>query len=100
MHLRAFRRAAAATFTLLIAASLLAYADTIPADGDSVTPGNQTLIDLGHASPGGVLVAHVTFSLVCAGVSHAAPNATIDLTFDSAIVPGNGAADASGSTIG
>jgi hypothetical protein len=48
---RVFRRAAAGTFALLIAASVLAYADTVPADGHAVTPGNQTLIDVGHASP-------------------------------------------------
>jgi HYR domain-containing protein len=100
MHRRAFRRAAAATFSLLVVASLMAFADTVPADGDAITPGNQTLIDLGHASPGDVLVVQVTFSLTCGGTSHATPGATIDLAFDSAIVPGDGAADATGTTIG
>jgi hypothetical protein len=100
MHRRAFRRAAAATFSLLVVASLMAFADTVPADGDAITPGNQTLIDLGHASPGDVLVVQVTFSLTCGGTSHATPGATIDLAFDSAIVPGDGGADATGTTIG
>src|ERR1700741_2458048 len=100
MYGRVFRRAAAAAVSLVIAPSLLASAHPVPADGDSVTPGNQTLIDLGSASPGDVLARQVTFSLVCAGLSHATPGATIDLTFDSAIVPGDGTADATGSSIG
>ncbi|HET7030537.1 MAG TPA: HYR domain-containing protein [Candidatus Limnocylindrales bacterium] len=100
MHERVIRRAAAAAFSLLIAASLVAYADQVPADGDSITPGSQTVIDLGSAAPGDVLIRQVTFSLLCAGVSHATPGSTIAVDFDSAIVPGDGAADATNSTIG
>jgi hypothetical protein len=100
MHGRVIRRAAAAAFSLLIAASLIAYADQVPVDGDSITPGNQTVIDLGSASPGDVLIQQVTFSLVCAGLSPAAPGSTIAVDFDSATVPGDGAADATNATIG
>ena len=100
MHRRAFRRAVAATISLLVVASLMAFADTVPADGDAIAPGDQTMIDLGHASPGDVLVVQVTFRLVCGGTTHATPGSTIDLTFDSATVPGDGAADASGASIG
>src|SRR5689334_22192248 len=100
MHGRVIRRAAAAAFSLLLAASLVAFADTVPADGDSVTPGNQTVIDLGSASLGAVITRQVTFSLTCGGVAHAAAGSTITIGFDSAIVPGDGAADATGSTIG
>jgi hypothetical protein len=100
MHGRVIRRAAAAAFSLLIAASLIAYADQVPVDGDSITPGNQTVIDLGSASPGDVLIQQVTFSLMCSGLSHAAPGSTIAVDFDSSTVPGDGAADATNSTIG
>src|SRR3954469_2795685 len=99
MHHRAFRRAAVAAFSLLVAASVFAFADTVPADGDSIAPGNQTLVDLGHASPGDVLAVQVTFSLVCIGASHATAGSTIALTYDSAIVPGDGAAEATYTTI-
>lgn len=100
MHGRVIRRAAAASFSLLIVAGLIAYADQVPADGDSITPGSQTTIDLGSASPGDVLIRQITFSLVCSGVGHASAGSTIAVDFDSAIVPGDGAADATGSTIG
>lgn len=100
MHGRVFRRAAAAAFSLLIVASLISYADQVPADGDSITPGNQTVIDLGSASPGDVLIQQVTFSLVCSGLSHATPGSTIAIDFDSSTVPGDGAADATNSTVG
>jgi hypothetical protein len=100
MHGRVIRRAAAAALSLLIAASLIAYADQVPADGDSITPGNQTVIDLGSASPGDVLIQQVTFSLVCAGLSHATPGSTVAIDFDSSTVPGDGAAEATNSTVG
>lgn len=100
MHRRVLRRAVAATISLLVIASLMAFADTVPADGDAITPDDQTMIDLGHALPGDVLVLQVTFRLKCDGTTHATPGSTIDLTFDSAIVPGDGAADASGASIG
>jgi hypothetical protein len=100
MHGRVIRRAAVATFSLLIAASLIAYADQVPADGDAITPGNQTLIDLGSASTGDVLIRQVTFRLECGGVSHATAGSTIAVDFDSAIVPGDGTADATNVTIG
>src|SRR5215212_11782090 len=99
MSARILRRAAAGAVSLLIVASLVAYADTVPGDGDSITPGNQSLRDLGSASPGEVLVVQVTFSLTCAGLTHAAAGSTITLAFDSATVPGDGEADATGTTI-
>src|SRR4051812_11576770 len=99
MSARILRRAAAGAVSLLIVASLVAYADTVPGDGDSVAPGNQSMRDLGSASPGQVVAVPVTFSLVCGGLTHATPGSTITLTFDSAIVPGDGQADASGTTI-
>jgi hypothetical protein len=100
MHGRVIRRAVAATFSLLIAASLIAYADTVPVDGDSITPGNQTLIDLGSASPGDILIRQVTLRLECAGVSHATPGSTISVTYEGGTVPGEGLAEATDVAIG
>lgn len=100
MHGRVIRRAVAATFSLLIAASLIAYADTVPVDGDSLTAGNQTLVDLGSAAPGAVLVRQVTLRLECGGVSHATPGSTISVTYEGGTVPDDGVAEATDVTIG
>jgi len=100
MHGRVIRRAAVATFSLLIAASLVAYADQVPADGDALTPGDQTVIDLGSVSPGAVLIRQVTLRLVCAGLTHAEPGSTIAVDYDGGSVPSDGTADATNVTIG
>src|SRR6266567_7412423 len=100
MQQRVIQRAAAAALTVLLVATVAVYADTIPADGDAVTPGNQSIIDLGQAAPGQVVTWPVNFTLVCGGLSHAAIGSTITLAFGSATKPGDGAADATSTTIG
>jgi len=52
MQLRMIRRAGAAAMAVLLVTSAVAFADTVPADGDSVAPGNQSFVDLGKAGPG------------------------------------------------
>jgi hypothetical protein len=84
----------------LIALSVAAYADTVPADGDAVTPGSQTLVDLGSASPGQVVNVPVSFILTCAGTTHAARGSTITLDLGSASIPTDGDASATSTTIG
>lgn len=100
MQRRPVRRAIVAALTTLLLLTVSALADTVPADGDSVTPGNQTLIDLGQASPGEVITRPVTFNLTCAGFSHAGRGATIEVEFLSATVPLDGLASATGTSIG
>jgi hypothetical protein len=51
MRRRVLRRAATVAMTVLLLTSVAAQADTVPADGDDVTSGNQGSIDLGQASP-------------------------------------------------
>ncbi|MEO5939612.1 MAG: HYR domain-containing protein [Candidatus Limnocylindrales bacterium] len=97
---RSMRRAVTAAITVLILSSVAALADTVPADGDAVTSGNQTLIDLGDRSPGQVVSWPVNFRLVCSGLNHASPGVTITLDLSSATVPGDGAVDATTATIG
>jgi hypothetical protein len=70
MHRRVFRRAAVAAFSLLIAASVAAFADNVSADGDNVTAGDQSTIDLGAALPGADVNANVWFVLRCSGTNH------------------------------
>ena len=77
MQARAIRRAVVAAMTMTILATLAAFADTVPADGDSLTTGNQAFIDLGSASPGQVVTWPVDFRLTCGGLSHTAVNRII-----------------------
>ena len=100
MQLRSMRRATTAAATILILSSIAAYADTIPADGDAVTTGNQTIVALPDAAPGQVVTVPVTFRLTCSGSNHAAPGATIAIELLSVTVPGDGAASATSTTSG
>ena len=50
------RRAAAFAFALSLGASGIASADTVAADGDAVSAGSQTSVDLGEVAPGAHLV--------------------------------------------
>ena len=100
MNRRTIRRALAGALTALILSTAAAFADTVPADGDSVTPGNQAMITLPDAAPGQVVTWPVDFRLTCAGLSHPAPGSTIQLDLESATVPLDGDASATTTTIG
>src|SRR6478672_2110057 len=92
--------AAAAAITALLATAAVAFADTAPADGDAVAPGNQAFVDLGQAGPGENVDWSVWFNLTCAGLAHAAPGATIHLNLSGGTVPLDGAATVVGTAIG
>ena len=98
-HIR-FRRAGALALGLLVATAGLAFADSVPADGDALAVGNQNLIDLGERAPGEVVTHDVTFSLVCGSVSHADAGQTITVQASSFSAPLNGALAATSATIG
>jgi hypothetical protein len=100
MQSRSIRRAIVAATTVLIMATVGAYADTVPADGDAVTPGNQALVVLPDSAPGQVVTWPITFKLVCSGLNHAAPGATLVLDLMSATVPLDGHASATTASIG
>ena len=100
MHHRSIRRAVTASVTILILSSIAAFADTVPADGDAVTTGNQALVVLPDAAPGQVVTWPITFKLTCTGFNHAAPGATILLDLASASVPLDGHASATSTDIG
>jgi hypothetical protein len=101
MQRRPFRRALVAALTTLILMTVAAYADTVPADGDAVSPGNQSLVTLPDASPGQVVTWPVDFHLVCSGSStHVAPGTTIQLDLASATVPLDGEVSATSTSIG
>ena len=65
MELRLVRRAAVLAIATFMLSATAAFADTIPADGDFMLPGNQASIDLGVRGPGETVTRSVSFSLVC-----------------------------------
>jgi len=87
------RRAVALAAILTLVLPGLAAADTAAADGDAVTAGNQSTVDMGTVRPGGVFTLDVDLQLACDGAVHAAAGAVIDVTAASIAVPGDGSVD-------
>lgn len=100
LHRLSLRRIAALLLGATIASAGSAFADTVAADGDLVSAGNQNVIDLGTVSPGAVLHASVGFSLVCSGLRHADPGQTVTMSVISDTVPLGGAVAATDATVG
>ncbi len=85
------RRAAALAIALSLGASGLAFADTLATDGDAVSAGNQTSLDLGEVAPGASVTVDVVLRLTCKYPAHAAAGSIIDVTASSITVPDDGA---------
>jgi hypothetical protein len=100
MDLRMIRRAAALAIVAFLVSATAVFADTVPADGDSMLPGNQATIDLGAKGPGETVTRSVNFSLVCQGTSHPARNAVITIQPSSYSKPLDGTISSSNTTIG
>jgi hypothetical protein len=100
MDLKLIRRAAAFSVVAFLLSATAVFADTVPADGDAILPGNQAAIDLGAAGPGQTITRSISFSLVCAGTSHPAENATITIQPQSFQKPLDGTISAGSTTIG
>ena len=81
MQARALRRAAAlgATASLLVLSG--AVADTLPADGDNVTPDIQDFFEIGPVGTGGTVQADVWFDLVCNTGTHVDGGQTVVVAF-------------------
>ena len=100
MRTRSLRRGAAAALTALMMGVMPAFADTVPADGDLVTPGIQSSAYLGAVAPGATLHVDVGLSLVCGGLNHVDPGQTVTVSLASDTVPGDGTLSATDATIG
>ena len=100
MRHRTLRGGAVLAAVLLLTSASIAFADTIPADGDAVTPGNQTTIALGERAPGEVVQWNVTLRLVCAGFNHAPAGSVISVLLAGKSVPLDGSVTATDTTIG
>lgn len=100
MQRRMIGRAATAALAVLLLATAVAQADTVPADGRDDLIGNQTLVELDDAAPGTVVTWPVTFLLTCSGLNHVAPGVTLQLAVSSTTVPLDGSVNATPTTIG
>ncbi len=93
------RRAAALGLTLALAVSGMALADTVAADGDAVTTGAQTSVDLGTVPPGAIVPVDVAFVLTCKGISHVSAGSAISIAASSWTWPEDGSATATSGSI-
>src|SRR5258706_15127268 len=100
MRHRTVRSAAALAVGVLLASAAIVLADTVPADGRGDVIGIQRAVDLGHATPGQVVIWPVAFQLTCGGTTHATPGAVIQLDPGSRSAAFGGAISATSTTIG
>jgi hypothetical protein len=99
MRYRTLRFAGVLSMSVLLASAGIAFADTVPADGDAIS-GDQNLVSLGVRAPGEVVTRDVSFRLLCGGTTHPAAGSVTDVFFGSATVPLDGAVSATATTIG
>ena len=90
MHRRVLRRAAAAAMVMIVAASTTAFAESIVADADAVSTGDQTTFDLGSALPNQDVPVDVTFRLDCSGTSHVDAGQSVRLSPGPRTIPPGG----------
>src|SRR6188474_1703589 len=100
MDLKIARRATALSVGAFLLSATAVFADTVPADGDSMLPGPQASIDLGAKAPGEIVTRSVAFTLVCGGTSHPTDGATITIQPQSLSKPLDGTIGATSTTIG
>ncbi len=93
------RGAIGAAAALSLLASTVALADTIVADGDSMSAGSQTSINLGQVAAGDSRALDVNFVLTCVPGSHATPFSTISVDKLSVTKPDDGSADVSSTEV-
>jgi hypothetical protein len=91
MRHRILERAAAAGVALSLVVAAAAFADTVSVDADSLTAGIQGSRDLGTVAPGATVEAEITFQLGCANLQHVDRGQSVEVTIESATVPGGGA---------
>ena len=90
MHIRSIRRALAIAAASLLVFTGLASADIVRADGDSIMPGIQTMVDLGEVAPSAMLTIDVSFELVCGSETHVDVGQTVNLAFLAGSAPSDG----------
>src|SRR6188474_944361 len=91
MVVRPVRRALTLAVVGALAIAGTAAADNLRADGDTVTAGAQTFVDLGELRPGATVTVPVAFELVCTSTTHPDPGQSITLTLGAQSAPAGGA---------
>ena len=94
-------RAGALAAAMVLVFSSTALADSLAADGDQVTAGVQTYVDLGSVAPGATISRDVSLTLFCSGVRHLDPGQVVTVSQAAVTVPGvGGSIVATDATIG
>lgn len=83
-------RSGALAVAMVLMFSSTALADSLAADGDQVTAGVQTYVDLGSVAPGATISRDVTFTLFCAGLRHVDPGQIVTVSQTGVTVPSEG----------
>ena len=97
---RAGRAGALAIASLFVMAGT-ALADSLAADGDQITPGVQTYVDLGSVAPGATISRDVPMTLFCAGLHHVDQGQIVTVSEVGTTVPAEGGSiTATDATIG
>ena len=98
---RVVRRAATVAATTALLATSVAMADVVGADGDEVSAGVQTFVDLGAVSPGATIVSDVDMVLTCSGLRHVDPGQIVEVWQAEVTAPvAGGSISATGTTVG
>jgi hypothetical protein len=101
MHERAIRRAAILAMAATVLTASAAVADTLPADGDELTPGVQDFLEVGPVVAGGSMTVPIWFDLVCNTNSHVDSGQSISLSLSSqSEAPEGGSVTADDMTLG
>lgn len=79
MYGRVVRRSATLAAAGVLLASGIAMADVVGADGDQVTAGVQTFVDLGNVAPGETVHRDVDMVLTCTGLRHVDPGQVVNV---------------------
>jgi len=74
-----------------LASSGLVFADSLRSDGDAVTAGPQSTIDLGEVGPSSTVSVTVGFELTCSGTGHPDAGQSIALAKTVSAAPSGGA---------
>lgn len=83
-------RAGALAIASLLLFSGTALADSVAADGDQISPGVQTYVDLGSVAPGASIDREVALTLFCGGLHHVDPGQLVTVSEVSTTVPAHG----------
>ncbi len=87
--------------SVVMAASTVAFADTVTPDGDTVTSGVQSTVSLGTVSPGQVLTPQVSFILTCDSNKHVDSSQSVSLSQGPGTsAPAGGSISVGGGSIG